>query len=308
MKLLFLTTFNKDKQGDYLELSIIHGMRKILGDDFVEYPKKKILYGDFSESPQQTLHGKGFTYCTKIIEDTSYDRSNLNVMDFDVVLMGSGHMYQENIEIHHPNIWYTDGNDLYGNSKRIIQYKNEQLIGCQFLNKCFKRELLESFPNVYPTGFGIPESKIRPIVLDNKNKLIQSTAPSDACFYENSSYKFNNEEEYYKDMSESWFGLSCKKGGWDCLRHYEILASGSLLLIRDFQTKPPLCEPNCPTISYSSKEELFGIMNSLVKENKPTEQYIKLLKEQRQWLLEHGTCEARAVEINNILDKFNNDK
>jgi hypothetical protein len=301
MKLLFITTINPKKQGDYLELSLVYGLRKILGNNFVEYPKKKILYGDFSESPINDLHGKGFTYCTDPIQDTTYDRSKIKLSDFDIVLMGSGHMYSEKVEIKHSNIWYTDGNDLYGNSKRLINYNGEIIIGCQFLQKCFKRELVEEFPTVYPTGFGIPSNKINAINLNIKNKLFQSTAPSNACFYENSNYKFNNENEYYKDMQESWFGLSCRKGGWDCLRHYEIMANGSVLLFKDFDKKPKLCEPNCPAISYSNKEELDSLMNRLIVNNKPTEKYLNILKEQRTWLLTHGTCESRAIDIIKIL-------
>lgn len=301
MKLLFITTINPEKQGDYLELSLIYGLRKVLGDNFVEYPKKKILYGDFSESPIELLHGKGFTLCTDAIEDTSYDRNTINLSDFDIIIMGSGHIYNENVQIKHSNIWYTDGNDLYGNAKRLINYNGETIIGCQFLEKCFKRELVEDFPSVYPTGFGIPKCKIQPLNLNIKNKLFQSTAPSEACFYENSNYKFNNEFDYYKDMQESWFGLTCKKGGWDCLRHYEIIANSSVILFKNYNKKPSKCEPNCPTISYSNEKELYSIMNSLVINNKPTKEYIKLLNEQRDWLLTNGTCEARAENICKIL-------
>ena len=34
-----------------------------------------------------------------------------------------------------------------------------------------------------------------------------------------------NESDYYKDYQRSYFAITCKKGGWDCLRHYEILAN-----------------------------------------------------------------------------------
>lgn len=50
MKILFVTTRNPNKQGDYLELSILHGLRKVLGENCVDYPKKKIMYHDFSET------------------------------------------------------------------------------------------------------------------------------------------------------------------------------------------------------------------------------------------------------------------
>jgi hypothetical protein len=297
MKILFVATINPEKQGDYLELSLIHGLRSVLGENFVEYPRKKILYGDFSESPINSLHGKGFTYCTVPIKDVQYDRSDLKKSDFDVVLIGPGHMYGEKYEINHPNIWYTDGHDLYGAAEKRLSYRGEDLIGTQYTCKCFKRELIESLPSVYATGFGIPEKKIRPIDLKIKNKQFQTTAPSDACFFSNQVYRFDNEDSYYTDMAESWFGLTCKKGGWDCLRHYEIMACGALLLFKDYNEKPPLCEPNCPTISYSNKQELYDIINDLVKDNVPTTEYVSLLSQQREWLTRHGTCEARARKI-----------
>lgn len=40
------------------------------------------------------------------------------------------------------------------------------------------------------------------------------------------TYIFENEEEYYNDYKKSLFAITRKKGGWDCMRHYEILACG----------------------------------------------------------------------------------
>ncbi len=306
MKILFLTTVNPSKQGDYLEMSILHGLRTVLGDNCVEFPRKRIMYGDFSQSPKDSLHGKGFTLLSKPIPDISNlstDRSDINIKDFDVVLMGSGHIYGETFQLRedHPNIWYTDGHDLYGNAPVMIDYKGERIIGTQFPKNCFKRELVFSSDSVHQIHFGVPSHLIRPFNF-NKKRLFQSTAPTDACFHENSAYKFNNEEDYYRDMSESWFGLTCKKGGWDCLRHYEILASGALLLFRDFDNRPYLHSLNgLPTISYNSKEQLEQIAHELVVDNKPTPLYMKLLAQQRQWLYAHGTTEAVAIHIINSI-------
>ena len=44
MRILFITTKNPTKQGDLLEVSLLHGLRKVLGDDCVDYPRKKIMY------------------------------------------------------------------------------------------------------------------------------------------------------------------------------------------------------------------------------------------------------------------------
>ena len=300
MKILFLTTRNPNAQGDYLELTLVHGFRSLLGNNFVEFPKKKILYNDFSESPLEKLHGKGFSFChSSILDDTNYDRSKLKVKDFDVIIHGSGHIYGDLWEVDHPNVFYTDGNDLYGNANRKIQFNGEYIIGTQYTHRCFKRELVEIFDKVWPIGFGVPIIKtFMSPNFENKKRKFQSTAPSDSIFYENSSYKFNNEKDYYQDMNDSWFGLTCKKGGWDCLRHYEIMASKSLLLFKDYDKKPPLCEPiNFPTISYSTQEQLNLITERLVINNNPTQDYIELLEKQTQWFFEHGTTIARARQM-----------
>ena len=92
------------------------------------------------------------------------------------------------------------------------------------------------------------------------------------------------------------------KGGWDSLRHYEIMAGGAYLLFRDYDKKPKTCSPvNIPCDSYSSKEELEHIVNKLIVNNKPTELYIEGIKNQREWLLRYGTAEARARQIIKIL-------
>ena len=36
------------------------------------------------------------------------------------------------------------------------------------------------------------------------------------------------EAEYFDDYSRSFFGFTRRKAGWDCMRHYEILAAGAI--------------------------------------------------------------------------------
>ena len=92
MKILFITTKNPKHQGDYLELSILHGLKSILGDNLIDIPKKNILYGDFSEIKKEQLHGRGFTLLNDKFEDT-LNRDDLK--DIDFVIYGSGHAYGE---------------------------------------------------------------------------------------------------------------------------------------------------------------------------------------------------------------------
>lgn len=315
MKILFITTKAADKQGDLLEVSLLHGLRTVLGDDCVDYPRKKVMYHDFSDTPKDTLHGRGFSLLTTPIQDIK-NRDIFN-QKFDYVIYGDGHMYGEdpNIEgideLSDGNVWIIDGHDLYGDAPHKIIHEGEEIIGTQFTN-CFKRELVETNDDsVYPTGFGIPEDRIREVDFSIKDQLYQKTAPAHSLFnYANemgggfAHHRFTVEEEYYNDLSRSWFGLTCKKGGWDCLRHYEIIAAGSLLLFRDYNKKPLFCSPQkLPCFSYSTKNELDNLMSSLVIEGKPTAEYLKMMDKQKEWLYNSGTTIARAKKIIEVLNK-----
>jgi len=287
MKILYITTVNPRAQGDYQEVMILNGLRKIIGNSVIDFPKKKVMYGDYSETPKKELHGSGFTLYTLPLEDVKDDLRNIDNIDF--ILYGVTDAYgitdYPDINKLTPNIWYIDGHD----HERITK------------KPCFKRELFSCENNVFPTGFGIPYNQIRPIDLNNKTQIIQKTAPYHSIFKPATDlgtryhHIFSDEAEYFDDMSKSWFGLSSKKGGWDSLRHYEIMASGSLLLFRDYDKKPEMCSPqNLPCLSYSSPDELNKIISRLLVDGIPTDEYLELLFKQREWLLKFGTTESRA--------------
>jgi len=315
IKLLYITTKNPLAQEDYLEVGMFHGLKTVLGDNFVDFPEKKIMYGDWSDTVKENMHGYGFSmYRHPFKKISSEFRSSIDFSSFDAVLFGTLTQHDNYpdysyITNYYPKnrIWYLDGNDLYGTAKVMRRYENEYIIGNQGKN-CFKRELIFEEDGVYPTGFGIPECQIMEIDLSKKNKLFQKTAPSYSKFEQaqeygtRNHYVFKNEEDYYEDMRTSWFGLSCKKGGWDCLRHYEIMAAGAVLLFRDYNKKPKNCSPqNLPCFSYSSPEELLSLLNRLIINNKPSEEYLDMLYKQRYWLLNFGTTVARAKEIIKII-------
>jgi len=315
MKILFVPTIKTSAQNDYLEVSILNGLREVMGENCVDYPRKKIMYHDFSDISKDQLHGRGFTTLSKPIQDLSEEQRNLD--KFDAVLYGDGHMYGEKHvkelnKLANGNVWVLDGHDLHGDAPRKINIKqgDEEInvIGVQF-RKSFKRELVEKVEDVYPTGFGIPKHKIMDFDPSKKEQLYQKTAPDNSLFEKANDlgggfthHKFTDEDDYYNDLSKSWFGLTCKKGGWDCMRHYEVIAAGSVLLFRDYNLKPATCSPQCiPCLSYSSQEELHAIMNRLVVDNQPTEEYMFYLKRQKEWLLNVGTTEARAKHIISVI-------
>jgi hypothetical protein len=322
MKILFITTDeNKNlhcadrAQGDYIENTILLGLRKLLGKNCVDYPRKRILYHDWSSVSRNSLHGRGFSLYHESMEDIPEKCRNLDTQTFDVILYGTAYAWNmtdiPELETKAKIKFYIDGHDLYGHATngRYIDFRGERLIGNQ-ISPSFKGQIIEEESHVYPTGVGLPESRMLEIDFSRKNQLIQKAYPRHAFFepaYEvnRSHYLFTDENKYYEDMANSWFGLTCKRGGYDAMRHYEIIAAGAVLLYRDYNLKPKLCSPgDLPAMNYNSKEELIDIMNSLVVNNKPTGEYIHILNTQRKWLIDNATTVARANYILETLKKY----
>jgi len=128
-----------------------------------------------------------------------------------------------------------------------------------------------------PISFSIPESKIVDKVPE-KTKQFGHIVPGDM-----STYIFKDESAYYRDYQMSVFGRTCKKGGWDCLRHYEILANGCIPWFTDLE--------KCPerTMTHFPKELVSEAMES----NTPEEYIVRLLEYTRS----HLTCRAMAQYI-----------
>jgi len=74
----------------------------------------------------------------------------------------------------------------------------------------------------YPLQFGIPEVKLVSDI-PKKDRDCAIVIPGDA-----STYIYETESDYYADYQRSYFAITQQKGGWDCMRHYEILANGCI--------------------------------------------------------------------------------
>jgi len=85
---------------------------------------------------------------------------------------------------------------------------------------------------LYPITFSIPKEKICE-TYNVKTKILSSLIPGD-----NSTYIYNTEEEYYNEYKKSYFAITKKKRGWDCLRHYEILANCCIPYFIDIEECP----------------------------------------------------------------------
>jgi len=73
-------------------------------------------------------------------------------------------------------------------------------------------------------------------------------------------YKYGplQEEEYHKNIQTHRFGHSQKKGGHDCLRHYEILAAGAVPVLQDLEHMPPSILTTLPKAMMMDAKKLFA--------------------------------------------------
>ena len=87
---------------------------------------------------------------------------------------------------------------------------------------------------IFPISFSIPVCKVLPNNSScDKTKLLSSLIPGEV-----STYIYPTEDLYYQEYQRSWFAVTRAKAGWDCLRHYEILANGCIPLFVDIENCP----------------------------------------------------------------------
>lgn len=139
--------------------------------------------------------------------------------------------------------------------------------------------------SIFPLGYCFPdENFVETVPL--KNNLWAEVIPG-----LNETYRFNTESSYFEMYQDAKFGFTWKKGGWDCLRHYEILANGCIPVFRDLA--------DCPeaTLSHFPKELLLEAKNELLPWN-PSESSEQKFQDYATRLLEFSranlTCSAAA--------------
>ena len=112
-----------------------------------------------------------------------------------------------------------------------------------------------------PITFSIPEEKIcKNIDISIKTKIEAFVKPLND---RSQSYKYDKEEDYYNDLQTSFFAYTCKRNGWDALRHYEILANNCIPYFNDLN--------DCP------ENIMFFLPKELIKESNKLYECVKNL-------------------------------
>ena len=85
---------------------------------------------------------------------------------------------------------------------------------------------------VHPISYALPEEFFTANI-PTKDKDCSFIVPRDRA-----TYKFATEQEYMQEYARSYYCITYKKGGWDVMRHYEIIAAGCMPYMVDVEYAP----------------------------------------------------------------------
>lgn len=242
MKVLFVTNAGGP---DYMSDMVFHGGKKLL--ELYETKKMRYMYDDYAN--KENLYGRGFTMYCKINQSDYLELpDNIEVLlhnkFFEKIIYGSVWRCLDYFDLVLKNyekkdIIFIDGEDGFEIKKNLIDK-----------GIYFKREYYNKVDGVYPISFGVPEELIIPKIKEKK-KIISDIIPNN-----NRDYKYTKETDYYNEYSSSFFAITMMKGGWDCLRHYEIMMNGCVPLFQNLE--------NCPELTLTTlpKKKLLEIASN----------------------------------------------
>jgi hypothetical protein len=221
MKILYITNhldIAKASGGfisDYQNDLIFYGLRELFGDDVVDSTQIISLYKEYENKiPKHHLWGGMTTFW--LIGENNIDRNNIEekIKDryYDLIIYGA---------IKRCKQYYDIVSKYYPSNKVILIDGNDETELDPLYQKhlYFKRELIENHKNLLPITFSIPTCKLS-IPNINKTQDYATCIPGQP-----ETYIFRDEKSYYKDYQKSYYGVTIKKAGWDCMRHYEILGN-----------------------------------------------------------------------------------
>lgn len=284
MKILYLT---KGDHVDYQNDCLLIGLKELYGADVVDYNKQSHNYVTYDQEQAKKLYGMGMSV-TRVLPDLEVDRtditSKIKNRYFDYIVYGS--IWRCNDKLNNILEYYP------ANKVIAVDGEDEQwLHEVHHKIPYFKREMIASQKNVYPISFAIPTSKVN--FVTEKTTDVAYIKP-----YDKSTYIYDNEQDYYKGYQEARIAITIKKAGWDCMRHYEILANGCIPLFGNIE--------KCPlyTLTRFPKETCIHI-NSLLKQGHSIpEIYESHWQYFKEHLMKYNTTQALASYFINTISKL----
>lgn len=143
-----------------------------------------------------------------------------------------------------------------------------------------------------PIQFSIPESKVIKSI-PHKDRDFAFIIPG-----KSDTYIYSEEENYYKGYQRSLYAITCKKAGWDCMRHYEILANGCIPYFLDLDQCDEKTMPFLPRELIKKAMNLEGVSYLTIDHSKFDRlRYNEILTE----LLEHTRKHLTTKQMSKYL-------
>lgn len=97
---------------------------------------------------------------------------------------------------------------------------------------------------IYSFSYSIPDQ----LIVKEVPEKLENISSNKERYRGNIPYVYTKEEEevYYEKYRKCNFGNTKKKGGWDCLRHYEILMNGCIPIFENLKSCPKLTMTTFP--------------------------------------------------------------
>jgi hypothetical protein len=222
MKILFT---RKQIGPDYLSDQVFHGLSQFTNIEVIDSDRLWYMYRHEFEpvgpNKLEDQYGRGFT-CYGLLKEPAVDRTEIKKQIqnhyFDLVILSRVD--------DHLSPWKDLIFQYYSPEEIIVLDGDDGTdIKEHLLDKCclyYKRELVSNREEILPISFAIPKIKCLE-KFPNKIRAWSNVIPGPSGYTGRYPYRYEN--DYYRDYQESLFGLTRKKGGWDCMRHYEILAN-----------------------------------------------------------------------------------
>ena len=264
---------------DYLNDLTFFGLKELFGDDVIDSTPIISLYKEYKDQIHPMYLWGGMTSFWLLDKNTA-DRSNIKekIQDkyYDLIIYGA---------IKRCRDYYDLVSKVYPDNKVILLDGNDDSEVDQLYQKhlYFKRELRQDHKNLLPITFSYPTHYL---AKPNKNKTQQygTVIPG-----KKETYVFDNEKDYFEDYQKSYYGVTSKKAGWDCMRHYEIMGN--------------YCLPYFPDMKDCPKNTLFNFPKELIIEgtelasNFDIDEYYRILDSIYDYTKNNLTTKAIAQYI-----------
>lgn len=248
---------------DYMLDMVYHGMSSIPEVRVQQLPSNPFMFNKCNKEEMKKIWGRGFTLYGLLNQPAP----EFDIDDSDLIIVALHHTMCNDQEGFYRAV--SSVVDRYGKDKVCVidggdrpEYSQQTASLCAY----FKRELEDGKQNALPIFFGMPEEHFWPTTPDkNELKRIHDFSPMIPANFNwnsphtNNYHKFDNEDAYYAHYRDSYFGLNCKKGGWQVGRTGEIIGNNCLIYFTDIEAMPKNTWHNFPRELCIAVKRLKGV-------------------------------------------------